>query len=370
MVGAALLAAGCATGSRASCPAPRDPARRKCASARRGTRRSIARSTPRACVTPRHARVAGFPAPAGRSLPRRVARARRRERAARCARTRSASPSSTRRRGATRFRTCRRCRPRRRAPTRCAARATAAGLLRDADLASHDGARRAAGGGEGAGRAFAPWRAASEEAWQRRTLTVFQTGAATRRCSACAMHRPSGQRLPRNVIAGLLGRATFDPLGHLAPYRAGGRAARGHLCADLRDRDARRLRPLRLAALAPRDAASASRRRGADGLRARGVHALRRAPAPPTGLHALVSGTPGARYLRPGSRTAGRRGVARDARTGRRAARLRCDSCLRLLPRFLPDRARATAHGAATRHPGCLRAAAPAAASARTSARW
>jgi 8-oxo-dGTP pyrophosphatase MutT (NUDIX family) len=27
---------------------------------------------------------------------------------------------------------------------------------------------------------------------------------------------PAGQRLPRNVVAGLLGRATFDPLGHLA----------------------------------------------------------------------------------------------------------------------------------------------------------
>ena len=54
-----------------------------------------------------------------------------------------------------------------------------------------------------------------DAAWERRTLARFQAAPDD------AVHRvryapPTGQRLPRNAIAGLLARAPFDPLGHLA----------------------------------------------------------------------------------------------------------------------------------------------------------
>ena len=55
----------------------------------------------------------------------------------------------------------------------------------------------------------------SAEPWQRRTLAAFKVkpDASVQRVRYAP---PAGPRIPRNVIAGLLGRATFDPLGYLA----------------------------------------------------------------------------------------------------------------------------------------------------------
>jgi 8-oxo-dGTP pyrophosphatase MutT (NUDIX family) len=75
-------------------------------------------------------------------------------------------------------------------------------LLGDADLASRDGrAALLAAAKVPDERAPAPpvFSAPSEESVQRVRYAP-----------------PAGQRLPRGVVAGLLGRATFDPLGHLA----------------------------------------------------------------------------------------------------------------------------------------------------------
>ena len=88
-------------------------------------------------------------------------------------------------------------------------------ILRDADLASHDGraallaaaqvpderSRRAGGERGGVAAAHADGRSRP-----RATESVQRVRYAP----------PAGQRLPRSVIAGLLGRAAFDPLGHLA----------------------------------------------------------------------------------------------------------------------------------------------------------
>jgi 8-oxo-dGTP pyrophosphatase MutT (NUDIX family) len=75
-------------------------------------------------------------------------------------------------------------------------------ILRDADLASRDGiAAMLAGAKVPDEGAHAPpaFPAASEESVQRVRYAP-----------------PAGQRLPRVAVAGLLGRASFDPLGHLA----------------------------------------------------------------------------------------------------------------------------------------------------------
>jgi 8-oxo-dGTP pyrophosphatase MutT (NUDIX family) len=87
-------------------------------------------------------------------------------------------------------------------------------ILRDADLASHDGrAALLAAAQVPDERSGVP--ATSEEAWQRRLLTAFQAGSDPS-VQRVRYAPPSAQRLPRSVIAGLLGRANFDPLGHLA----------------------------------------------------------------------------------------------------------------------------------------------------------
>ena len=57
--------------------------------------------------------------------------------------------------------------------------------------------------------------AAHEAGWERRTLATFQAAREE------SVHRvryapPAGDRLPRSVVAGLLSRASFDPLGYLA----------------------------------------------------------------------------------------------------------------------------------------------------------
>jgi 8-oxo-dGTP pyrophosphatase MutT (NUDIX family) len=75
-------------------------------------------------------------------------------------------------------------------------------LLRDADLASRDGVAAmlaAAKVPDEPARAPLVLPAASEESGQRVRYAP-----------------PAGQRLPRVVVAGLLGRASFDPLGYLA----------------------------------------------------------------------------------------------------------------------------------------------------------
>ena len=56
---------------------------------------------------------------------------------------------------------------------------------------------------------------AAEEAWKRRTQAVFEAER-DRSVHRVRYAPPAGQRLPRAVVGGLLGRATFDPLGHLA----------------------------------------------------------------------------------------------------------------------------------------------------------
>jgi hypothetical protein len=61
----------------------------------------------------------------------------------------------------------------------------------------------------------APVSSSSEEAWQQRMRALFKVNpdASVRRVRYAP---PAAQRIPRHVIAGLLGRATFDPLGYLA----------------------------------------------------------------------------------------------------------------------------------------------------------
>jgi 8-oxo-dGTP pyrophosphatase MutT (NUDIX family) len=56
---------------------------------------------------------------------------------------------------------------------------------------------------------------ADEEPWQRRTLEAFKVNP-DESVQRVRYAPPTAQRIPRNVIAGLLGRATFDPLGYLA----------------------------------------------------------------------------------------------------------------------------------------------------------
>jgi len=56
---------------------------------------------------------------------------------------------------------------------------------------------------------------ANEEPWQRRTLAAFKVNP-DESVQRVRYAPPAAQRIPRNVIAGLLGRATFDPLGYLA----------------------------------------------------------------------------------------------------------------------------------------------------------
>jgi len=58
-------------------------------------------------------------------------------------------------------------------------------------------------------------QSAAEEAWKRRTQAVFEAER-DRSVHRVRYAPPAGQRLPRTVVGGLLGRATFDPLGHLA----------------------------------------------------------------------------------------------------------------------------------------------------------
>ena len=57
--------------------------------------------------------------------------------------------------------------------------------------------------------------ASNDEPWQRRTLAAFKVNP-DESVQRVRYAPPAGQRIPRNVIAGLLGRATFDPLGYLA----------------------------------------------------------------------------------------------------------------------------------------------------------
>jgi 8-oxo-dGTP pyrophosphatase MutT (NUDIX family) len=87
-------------------------------------------------------------------------------------------------------------------------------LLRRADLATPAGRAAmlaAAKVPDGDSRAAA----ASEEPWQRRMQLALQS-ARDESVQRVRYAPPAGQRLPRNVVAGLLGRATFDPLGQLA----------------------------------------------------------------------------------------------------------------------------------------------------------
>jgi len=87
-------------------------------------------------------------------------------------------------------------------------------ILRQADLASPAGRAAmlaAAKVPDDGPRA----QSAAEEAWKRRTQAVFEAER-DRSVHRVRYAPPAGQRLPRTVVGGLLGRATFDPLGHLA----------------------------------------------------------------------------------------------------------------------------------------------------------
>jgi len=87
-------------------------------------------------------------------------------------------------------------------------------ILRQADLASPAGRAAmlaAAKVPDEAPRA----RTAAEEAWRVRTQAAFEAER-DQSVQRVRYAPPAGQRLPHSVVGGLLGRATFDPLGYLA----------------------------------------------------------------------------------------------------------------------------------------------------------
>ena len=83
-----------------------------------------------------------------------------------------------------------------------------------ADLASPSGRAEMLAAAKVAGEpARAP--SADEAPWQRRTLAAFKL-TPEESVQRVRYAPPAAPRIPRGVIAGLLGRATFDPLGYLA----------------------------------------------------------------------------------------------------------------------------------------------------------
>lgn len=203
MVGAALLAAGCASGGGSLAPHLESgaPEVRECAHWYQALDREIDAAGVRDAQA---ARMAGFPhLRVDRLLAGLSARASQNERALRAyaerlaeldldARVHEIQNLPTLPNEAARTQMVRRARD-------CAR------TLREADLAST------------AGRAA--MLAAAKVPAERGPATGAE--GASRGARDDSAHRvryapPAGQRLPRNVIAGLLGRATFDPLGHLA----------------------------------------------------------------------------------------------------------------------------------------------------------
>jgi 8-oxo-dGTP pyrophosphatase MutT (NUDIX family) len=212
MVGAALLVAGCATGSGELAPHLRSGASevRECAAWYQALDSEIDAAGVR---NAQDARIAGFPhLRISRFLAGLRARAAENDRTLRAYAERLAElDQEARRHEIQNLPTL----PTQAARTNALRRVRDCGrIMRDADLASHD-ARAAllAAAKVPDERSAVP--AASEAAWQRRTLTVLQTGSDPS-VQRVRYAPPSGQRLPRSVIAGLLGRAAFDPLGHLA----------------------------------------------------------------------------------------------------------------------------------------------------------
>lgn len=212
MVGAALLAAGCATGPAALAPhlEAGAPEVRECAHWYQALDAEIDAGGVRDAQA---ARLAGFPhlrvdrtlaglrARASKSAPELRAYAERLAELDLAGRVHEIQNLSTLPNEAARAQLLRRVR-------------ACARILRQADLASPAGrAAMLAAAKVPAEGPQAP--AASEESWERRTLDVFQA-ARDESVPRVRYAPPAGQRLPRNVVAGLLGRAAFDPLGHLA----------------------------------------------------------------------------------------------------------------------------------------------------------
>ena len=200
MVGAALLAAGCATGTGELAPHLRSgaPEVRECAAWYQALDNEIDAAGVR---NAQDARVAGFPhLRVNRFLAGVRARAAADDRTLRAYAERLAElDEEARRHEIQNLPTL----PTEAARTNALRRLRGCGrILRDADLASPEGrAALLAAAKVPDERAHAPavFPAASEESAQRVRYAP-----------------PAGQRLPRGVVAGLLGRASFDPLGHLA----------------------------------------------------------------------------------------------------------------------------------------------------------
>ena len=325
-------------------PAPAGSA----ASARSGITRWITRSTPRACAMRSTRACRAFPTSASTACSLRCATAPRRT-SARCARSPSASPSSIWSRGATRFRTWR---PAARGARRALRRSRDCGrLMRDADLASPEArARRCSAPRQRARRARSfdrrSARSASEESMQRERVRYAPPAAAPaarrRRRPACRASsiRSATWRSPRSEIA---------------------RLAAG-LCAELRDRD-------RAATTTVSAGCVGAAREALPQVDAAEPAVYVHAAYTLYGEHVLLqlvytiwfAERPARDTFDPGAGPLD--GVVWRVTLAPDGEPLvyDCDPCLRLLPCFLPDRARPATPGATRRYRGGLGAAAPAA---------
>ena len=156
--------------------------------------------------------------------------------------------------------------------------------------------------------------------------------------SAIAYAPAAAPPLSTAEAASILARSRANPLAIPVPSDVDARRAARAARTDVRRRHARRARPDRPAGARrgrPRDDVA-----DAGGVCARRAHAFRGPGAAAARLHGLVSGAPARLARRHPRRPARRRDVARDARRRRRAARVRLDPSLRLLPPVRADRAR------------------------------
>jgi 8-oxo-dGTP pyrophosphatase MutT (NUDIX family) len=200
MVGAALLAAGCATGTGDLAPHLRSgaPEVRECAAWYQALDSEIDAAGVR---NAQDARVAGFPhLRVNRFLAGLRARAAENDRTLRgYAERLAALDQEARRHEIQNLPTL----PTEAARSNALRRVRDCGrILRDADLASRDG--------------LAAMLTAAKVPDERAHAPAVFTPASEESSPRVRYAPPAGQRLPRGVVAGLLGRASFDPLGQLA----------------------------------------------------------------------------------------------------------------------------------------------------------
>jgi 8-oxo-dGTP pyrophosphatase MutT (NUDIX family) len=214
MVGAALLAAGCATGDRRLAPHLESgaPEVRECAAWYQALDAEVDAAGVRDAQA---ARMAGFPhLRVDRFLAGLRERAGRDERTLRAYSERLAELDQEARRHEIQNLPSL---PSEAARTQALRRGRDCGrLLRNADLASAESRAAMLAAAKVPGGHSTPQAvAAAASGWQERTLAAFQRerDAAVPRVRYAP---PVAPALPRNTIAGLLARASFDPLGHLA----------------------------------------------------------------------------------------------------------------------------------------------------------